>query len=168
MRIGFFIITALAVLLIAPSLRAAPLPTPKGKVILTVSGAIENTNAGGVADFDLDMLEALGMTKVQMETPRTRGRPVFEGVLASALLDAVGVRGATARAVALNDYVVEIPLVDLQRYPVVLALKMEGRYMRIREKGPIWVVYPHEQFEELQTVEIQTRWIWQLRRLEIR
>ena len=168
MRICTIQIVVLAVLLFAPPLQAAPLPTPKGKVILTVSGAIENTNAEGVAEFDRDMLEALGMTQVQMATPWTRGRPVFEGVLASALLDAVGVRGEMARAVALNDYVVEIPLDDFRRYPVVLALKMEGQFMRVRDKGPIWVVYPHEQFEELQTVEVQTRWIWQLRRLEIR
>ncbi len=168
MRIGIINIFILAILVLAPPLQAAPLPIPKGKVILAVSGAIENTNADGVAEFDRDMLEALGMTQVQMETQWTRGRPVFEGVLASALLDAVGARGETARAVALNDYVVEIPLDDFRRYPVVLALKMEGRYMRVRDKGPIWVVYPHEQFEELQSVEIQTRWIWQLRRLEIR
>lgn len=166
--IGIIQVVVLAVLLLASPLQAAPLPTPKGKVILTVSGAIENTNADGVAEFDRNMLEALGMTQVRMQTQWTRGRPVFEGVLASVLLDAVGARGETARAAALNDYVVEIPLDDFRRYPVVVALKMDGQYLRVRDKGPIWIVYPHEQFAELQTIEIQTRWIWQLRRLEIR
>ena len=121
MRIGFSLVPALAVLVLASASDAAALPAPKGKVILTVSGAIENTNADGVAEFDRDMLESLGLSGVQMETQWTLGRPVFEGVLASALLDAVGARGDTARAVALNDYVVEIPLDDLRRYPVMLA-----------------------------------------------
>ena len=96
MRIGFFLAPAVAVLLLAPALRAAGLPAAKGKVILTVSGAIENTNADGVAEFDRDMLESLGLSRVQMETQWTLGRPVFEGVLASALLDAVGALGETS------------------------------------------------------------------------
>ena len=42
--------------------RAADLPTPKGDVILTVSGAIGTTNEGDAAVFDLEMLKALPET----------------------------------------------------------------------------------------------------------
>ncbi|MEE9251045.1 MAG: oxidoreductase [Alphaproteobacteria bacterium] len=146
---------------------AESLPQPSGKVILTVSGNIRNTNGDGVAEFDRAMLEALGMTELQTSTDWTTGRPVFEGVPANALLEAVGAGGTTARAIALNDYVVDIPLADFRDYPVVLALKVDGKYMRVRDKGPIWVVYPHEQYEELKAETFQVRWIWQLRRLEI-
>ncbi len=155
------------VCLLPATVVAGSLPQPSGKVILTVSGNIENTNGNGVAAFDRAMLEGLGVTDLQTSTQWTKARPVFEGVLVSALLQAVGAGGTTARAVALNDYVVDIPLADFRDYPVLLALKMDGKYMRVRDKGPIWVVYPHEQYEELRAEIFQVRWIWQLRHLEI-
>ncbi len=167
-RVGLarFIVLAFICLLPAAAV-AESLPQPSGKVILTVSGNIRNTNGDGVAEFDRAMLEALGMTELQTSTEWTTGRLIFEGVLARDLLEAVGADGTAAHAVALNDYAVEIPLADFRDYPVILALKMDGKYMRVRDKGPIWVVYPHEQYDELKAEAIQPRWIWQLRRLEI-
>jgi len=161
-----FIVLAF-VCLLPVAAAAESLQHPSGKVILTVSGNIQITNNNGVAEFDRAMLEGLGMTELQTGTQWTTGRPVFEGVLASTLLEAVGAGGTTARAVALNDYVVDIPLADFRNYPVLLALKVDGHDMAVRDKGPIWVVYPHEQYEDLTAETFQSRWIWQLRSLEI-
>ena len=40
--------------------KAASLPLPTGKTILTITGRISVTNEGGAARFDRPMLEALG------------------------------------------------------------------------------------------------------------
>ncbi|MDH3694649.1 MAG: oxidoreductase [Gammaproteobacteria bacterium] len=130
-------------------LLADGLPQPSGPVILTVTGNIQHTNAQddsgeGKAEFDREMLEALGTTELEVETLWTMGRPVFEGVKAIDVMNTVGVSGTIVKAIALNDYQFEIPLSDFQDYPVVLALKMDGEYMRVRDKGPIWIIYPHE------------------------
>jgi hypothetical protein len=45
------------------AVRAGELPQPQGPVILTVSGGIANTNAEGVAKFDLNMLENIGLSE---------------------------------------------------------------------------------------------------------
>jgi hypothetical protein len=113
------------------------------------------------------MLEALGMTKLRTSTAWTAGAAEFEGVLARDLLDAVGAEGATVMATALNDYTVTIPVEELRRYPVMLALKMDGQYLKIKDKGPLWIVYPRDQNEELQDSLIDKRWVWQLARLNI-
>ena len=63
---------------------------------------------------------------------------------------------------ALNDYRVRIPIADFRRWPVMLALKMNGQYMSVRDKGPIWVVYPNHLDPELGQDAYQARWIWQL------
>ena len=141
---------------------AAPLGTPTGKVILTITGNISNTNAAEKAEFDLEMLVALGMTEVKQHTPWTDGQQTFSGVLGSKILDAVGARGATIVARAVNDYQVEIPISDLRNYPVLFAMKHDGRYMRLRDKGPLWIIYPYETFPELDTAETREKWIWQL------
>ena len=123
----------------------APLPQPSGPVLLKVTGRIRNANADGAARFDRTMLEALGIRQLATSTAWTEGRTEFEGVLASDLLDAVGAEGSGVLATALNDYSVSIPLDELRRYPVLLALKMNGKYLKIMDKGPIWIVYPRDQ-----------------------
>ncbi len=39
---------------------------------------------------------------------------------------------------------------------------MNGKPMRVRDKGPLWLVYPRDQRAELQNAVMDERWIWQL------
>ncbi len=152
----------LMALLVPMAANAAPLGKPTGKVILTVSGNIANTNAGAKAEFDREMLEALGTTEVKQGTPWTDGKQTFGSVLGIKILQAVGANGDTIIARAVNDYQVEIPVSDLENYPVLFAMKQNGRYMRLRDKGPLWIIYPYETYPNLATAENRERWIWQL------
>ena len=166
-RVSFLLLSLTAVQLL-PAVQAGSLEPPAGKVILTVSGNIANTNAGDQATFDRAMLEAFGLSELALKTtPWTDGEQVFNGVLASKVLDAVGASGSVIVARALNDYQIKIPLSDFTEYPVLFALKQNGRYMRVRDKGPIWIVYPKTSFPELDTEEINDRWIWQLSHISI-
>jgi len=72
------------------------------------------------------------------------------------------------KAFALNDYSAEIPVVDLKKYPVLLAYKRNGTYMSVRDKGPLWIVYPLSEYPELNLPHINNRWIWQLSRIDIK
>lgn len=157
-------VAASAALLKEPRLSAEP----TGPVILTVSGNIEGVGSGPVVRLDRAMLEGLGTTKLKTSTAWTTGEAEFEGILARDLLEAVGAEGTLVVATALNDYVASIPLREFYDYPVLLALKMNGEYLHIRDKGPIWIVYPRDQFEELRNSMIDRKWVWQLSELEIR
>ena len=143
------------------------LASPEGKILLTVSGNIENTNSGDKAEFDITMLEALGVSSLEIETPWTKGRQIFSGVLGSLILDAVGAKGEVVVARALNNYQVKIQLSDLRQYPILFALKHNGSYMRVRDKGPIWIIYPKETYPELDKDEAYEKWIWQLSGIHI-
>lgn len=146
----------------------AGLPAPAGRVILSIDGNVTETNAGERADFDRSMLEALGMHGLTTTTPWTNGPQHFEGVLMRDLLRRVGARGKSVLATALNDYAVEIPVEHFERYDVLLAIKHNGEFMRIREKGPLWVVYPRDDHQELEARSMNRFWIWQLERLTVR
>ena len=61
-----------------------------------------------------------------------------------------------------------IPLEQLTRYPVLVALKMDGRYMRVRDKGPLWIVFPWDDYPELADEKTKQRSIWQLKAIHIR
>ena len=137
-------------------------------VILTVTGAIANTNAPGRADFDLANLEHLGLSKLVTWTPWTEGEIEFEGVLARRLMAAVGANGTEVHATALNQYDETIPLADFQSYDVLLALRMNGRPMRVRDKGPIWIIYPWADHPELDDFLTREKSVWQLTALDVR
>ena len=160
--IGFALMVALA-----EPLRADDLPRPKDRVILTIAGAITRTNAPGQAEFDLAMLEQLGLTRLRTWTPWTEGEPEFEGVPARRLMAAVGATGTTVRAVALNDFESAIPLADFERYPVLLATRVDGEQLQVRDKGPIWIVYPWSDHPELDDLPTRRKSVWQLRSLHV-
>ena len=144
-----------------------PLPEPEGRVILEVRGNVGVTNREGTAAFDLHMLESLGMTTLATTTPWTDGVIAFEGVLMADLLDAVHGTGDSVVARALNDYEIRIPLSDFRTWPVLLALKVDGEYLRIRDKGPMWIIYPRDDYSELDTDDTMDKSIWQLKHLII-
>jgi|HigsolmetaAR204D_1030405.scaffolds.fasta_scaffold02402_4 hypothetical protein len=146
---------------------AEPLPAPSGEVILTITGDIGVTNAADRVEFDREMLEGLGLVQVETSTSWTEGVQSFEGVPASVVLDAVEANGTTVTAVALNDYKVQIPISDFRDYPVILALNMNGQALRIRDKGPIWIVYPRDDYPELAVDAMDQRWIWQVKELHV-
>jgi len=141
------------------------LPQPKGRVILTISGDITKTNNGDKAEFDLDMLHAYGTRAVSVTTSWTDGTLEFSGVLMRQLMAAVGARGKTVEAIALNDYTYTIEIEDFSLYPVIIATKQNGKPLKIRDKGPLWIVYPLDRFSEEEKNLIERRMVWQLRRL---
>jgi hypothetical protein len=147
---------------------AQSLPAPEGRVILTLAGDIEVTNQNDVAAFDAAMLKDLGEATVETSTAWTEGVKNFRGVAMDRLMERVGASGSTAVVIALNDYKVEIPTSDFRSYPVVLAYEMDGERLRIRDKGPLWVVYPQDQYPALQNKETQAKWVWQVKRIEFR
>lgn len=146
---------------------AETLAAPTGEVILTISGNITQTNVGDTAQFDRAMLEGMGATTVTTSSPWYDTEVTFEGVSFKAVMDLVGAHGTTIHAFALNDYDTEIPFADTQDPAVVLAMKMNGIYMEVRDKGPIFVVYPYDSDPVYQTQTYYARSAWQVSRMTI-
>lgn len=147
--------------------QSSSLPSPNGAVILTVSGNLAVTNGNGEASFDRDMLEDLGLQKLPSYTPWTEGLQQFEGVPLQLLIDKLGATGEKIVARALNDYKVDIPLDDARSAKVLIALKHNGNWMSVREKGPLWIIYPHPDAADTIPDLHATRMIWQLRSLTV-
>lgn len=161
-------VMAVAFFAVSSASDAENLPAPQGPVILTVSGHIANTTDGETAKFDRSLLEGLGVTRITTDTPWYDEAVTFEGVLARRLLDYVGADGKTVVATALNQYSAEIPLSDFQDKGVLLALKVNGEYLAIRDKGPIFIIYPFNQNETLRNETYFARSVWQVKDLKIK
>lgn len=158
----------LAFLVAAAPALSSELQIPQGMVVLTVTGDIRNTNAPGGAEFDLEMLDALEQRVTTIQTPWFEGPVTFEGPLVSAILDVVGAGGSTTAVTALNDYSSVIPSDDFRTWPVILATRMDGVRMSVREFGPLFVIYPFDLDGSLFNEVYFGRSVWQVRSIDVR
>ncbi|MDH0868109.1 molybdopterin-dependent oxidoreductase [Mitsuaria sp. GD03876] len=146
----------------------APLELPAGPVVLTVGGALRNANRDGRAAFDMAMLEKLPQVSFSTQTPWYPAPRKFTGPLLRDVLAAAGAQGRTIEARALNDYRVSIPMADSQRYDVIVARLLDDKPMAVRDKGPLFLIYPFDRAPELRNSVFYGRSAWQLTHLELR
>jgi hypothetical protein len=146
---------------------AETLTLPSEEVVLTVTGEIAHTNSGESAQFDLDMLMDMDATIIETSTIWTEGEQTFQGVALHVLLDALGVEDGTLLATAINDYTVEIPVSDAVAGGPIIAYMQNDEAMSVRDKGPLWVVYPYDSSAIYRSEVVYSRSIWQLDRIAI-
>ncbi|MCC5882312.1 MAG: molybdopterin-dependent oxidoreductase [Halomonas sp.] len=144
------------------------LDAPAGPVILTLSGSIGVTNAEQGALFDRTMLEAMPQHTTRTHTPWHDGQVVFTGPLVRDVLESVEAKGQMLRVTALNDYSASIPVEDFIEYDVILAMTLNGAPLRVRDQGPLFIIYPFDDHPELQNEKMMTRSVWQVAHIDVR
>ena len=159
---------AIALLIVcSAAVSVAEISQPKGEVILEISGEISSKNVAATAQFDLEMLQALPSHSFVTSTIWTDGAQSFEGVELSVIADLVGFEGDTLSASAVNDYTIEIPIADAAPGRAMIAYMRNGNPMPLRDKGPLWIVYPFDSSSDFQSETIYSRSIWQLNRIAV-
>lgn len=118
--------------------------------------------------FDRAGLEALPQAEIMTATPWNETASLYRGPTLASVLEHLGVSGQTVRARALNDYAVDVPLEEAVRYGAILALQADGHYLRVRDKGPLFLMFPFDQRDELKTEVWYSRAIWQLHAIDVR
>jgi hypothetical protein len=154
-------------LLLAAALPARALERPIGPVVLTVSGRVRTPNDGADAQFDMAMLATLPQTSFSTRTPWYAKARRFTGPLLRDVLAAAGAQGTLIRLAALNDYKVDMPYDDAQRHDVIVARLLDDKPMAVRDKGPLFVIYPFDARPELRGAVYYSRSAWQLRTIDV-
>ncbi|MBU1294634.1 MAG: hypothetical protein KJ609_21110 [Gammaproteobacteria bacterium] len=159
MVIGVFAVT---------TVQAQVLSKPTGPVILTVTGNITNTNTDqNTAEFDRGMLMNLDVIEQKTVTPWSEGVDLYRGPLLRSVMSAVGAQTATLSMTALNDYSAIVPKKDGDDYNVILAMDMNGKVMSVRDKGPIFLLYPFSDNPNLNNEVIHNRSVWQIKSINV-
>jgi hypothetical protein len=152
------LLLALALLLALPP---AALRAEDGRTLVTVVGAIGQTNRGpfdpfqdallgNLAEpferafaFDAAALAALPQGRLTLSYPNWDGAGhVFTGPLLAGLLAAVGATGQTVSVMAVDGYLAEFTPAEIAAAGMVLATAMDGRPLAIGGHGPAWLVFP--------------------------
>lgn len=131
---------------------------------LEISGA--GADAGPVY-LELADLDAMPQVTFETSTIWTDGTVTFSGVPLKALLGELSGRNGVVEMVALNDYKVDMPLDRLEDGAPIVATRLNGETMSVRDKGPYWVVFPYDSDTKYQTETTYAWSIWQLNRLKV-
>jgi hypothetical protein len=156
-----------AALWLGVALPGHALVPPSGPVVLTVRGRVRLTNDGALAQFDMAMLAAMPQHSFGTRTPWYPEPRRFTGPLLRDVLAAAGAQGSMLRLLALNDYRVEMPFDDVLRHDVLLARLLDDKPMAVRDKGPLFVIYPFDSRQELRSPTYYSRSAWQLRTIDV-
>jgi hypothetical protein len=154
-------------LAMASAVRADHLATPVGDVVLTVKGHMTQTNMADGAAFDLDMLRKIGTVTFATSTPWTEGVQEFTGVPLNQLLVHIGAAPASLTVTAINEYQIDVPASDAVDDGPILAWEQSGKLLSIREKGPLWLIYPFDAKSEYQTEKFHARAVWQVVQIDL-
>jgi len=151
---------------LATGLSTSVLADAHATPLLTISGDSVEADSETLM-LDRDALSALPETTFETSTIWTDGVHSFTGVSLADLMVELGVVDGTLVATAINDYAVEIPISDAVEGGPIVAYLMDGEEMTVRDKGPLWIVYPYDSDAAYRSEVIYSRSIWQLDRLEI-
>lgn len=162
-----FLATPALVLVFAVIAAAFPATSAVGETLLMLKNPRIEGRHGAIV-FTRSDLEALPQEEITTSNDFVDGEAVYRGPSAYALIDQIGRAGAkNVRLTAANDYFVDIAIQELHEYGAILALEMNGKALTSRTRGPVLLMYPIDQFEELQTPSMNNRLIWQLKTIEL-
>lgn len=133
---------------------------------LKIHGNI-NFDEGKERILDMDYLRSLEPTSIKTDTPWTNGVKTFTGVRISTLLENIGATSNNFEAIALNDYRFTLSEIDFEKYPVIIAYEIDGEPLTVRTLGPLWIMFPFDDYPELSTQRNRGASVWQLIELKI-
>jgi hypothetical protein len=161
----------------APPVNAQPLPEPKTATFVTVTGSVTKTNRGpfdesrdvlfkhlGIefakaAAFDAPMLASMPQHTVKTDFPLGGRVRSFTGPLLADVLAAAGATGSTATITAIDGYAAELPIDEIKKFGVILALAESGKPLGIGDYGPAWVIFPRLDHAALKGRN-DDGWVW--------
>lgn len=112
--------------------------------------------------------EEFGLTEIQTKLV-SQGEDLHKvkGIAVSGLLKKYDLVGGSLAIDALDGYSVEVPRSDIESYPVVIGLEIDGKPISVRERGPAWLIYPVSGFKELDSPEFEARSVWQIKAIKV-
>ena len=131
--------------------------TVTAQTVLTV------TYDDATIEYDLAALEALPQTEFTTKNSFIDDASVFSGPLLRDVLELSNLLNEdTITLRAANDYEITYPVSDATDYDVIIATQMDGDERSVREKGPLWVIYPISDLPDVNDHIFKSRQIWQL------
>ncbi|MCG9781863.1 hypothetical protein L1D52_05805 [Vibrio brasiliensis] len=95
--------------------------------------------------------------------PWFEGKKEFTGFTITDLLAHLGIDDAfSVSFIALNDYAASSQIKDIKQYQPIVAYQIDNKNMKVRNKGPYWLVFNLDQYPEIDNAVFHSQMVWQI------
>lgn len=110
-----------------------------------------------------DITTKLSSTSFTTELPWYTDKNKFTGFKVSELLQYLKINDAFAVSfIALNDYAASAQIADIIKYEPIVAYEMNDQRMKIRNKGPYWLIFNLDKNPEIDNAAFHSQMVWQI------
>ncbi|WP_194436577.1 hypothetical protein [Vibrio fluminensis] len=144
-----YLITLL-IFIFSPLVFASPL-----KIYLADGTTVETNMVNLLAEFST--------TSFETRLPWFPDQRSFTGIPVMKLVERYGDENTFAVTfLALNDYAATSTVEDIQKFAPIVAVKMNGEPMKIRHKGPYWLIFNLNKYPEIDNIGYHSQMVWQI------
>jgi hypothetical protein len=143
-----------------------PVPVPKGRRVLTLTGRISAANQGSTIVLDRDVLDQMGVVKVRVYEPWVKENLDFRGVWLQDLLEVAEAAPDVSklRITALDDYRVDLTMADVRAGGILVATGSgDGSAIPVEKGGPTRIVF----VGGVEAGANANQWIWSLKTIDV-
>ncbi|SLN09689.1 Oxidoreductase molybdopterin binding domain protein [Roseovarius gaetbuli] len=141
--------------------------TEEAPVVLTIT--LPQAESGDTAVIALSEQDLRAFPAISFETSTiwTSGVQRFTGVPLLALLEHFKIEARELQMQAVNDYSITMPVDGITAGAPIIAYERNGKPMKLRDNGPLWLIYNYDANADYRTETVYSRSIWQLDRMAI-
>lgn len=132
-------------------------------VILT----LQDSKTGQSVTFTDADLMALPQLSFETETIWTEGVVLFSGPSLKSVIAQASMTPGDVELYAINDYNVVLPADKIEEGAPIIANRINGAPFSVRDKGPLWIVFPYDVVSRYNTEDYFALSVWQLNRLNV-
>jgi hypothetical protein len=118
-------------------------------------------------EFSDGDLSAMPQIEHKTSTIWTEGELTFSGPALRALLDSVQAGNGDLEMTAVNNYKVRVPRSVVEADVPIIAMRIDGKPFSVREKGPLWIIFPYDSHERFNSETVYSYSIWQLSSIRV-
>lgn len=131
------------------------------KVIFTIK------NGTTVKEYKDSDLKKFKWTSFKTSSPWFNQSKTFNGPLLKDILNDAGIKATDNLTVtALDKYQVNIPASDAWKESVILTREVDGQKLKVKDKGPTWIMYNFDAKAALKSDTYYSRCPWQIATIE--
>ncbi len=123
--------------------------------------------AGGTMQLTDTALSALPQIEFATSTVWTTGEVRFSGPSLASVLQAAGAGPGDLMLHATNDYTVTMPRDMIEAEAPIIATRIAGQPISLRDKGPFWVVFPYDTQARFRSDLALMVSVWQLIKITV-
>ncbi|MFM2587949.1 hypothetical protein [Vibrio sp. TBV020] len=102
-------------------------------------------------------------TSFTTSLPWYQDKKEFTGFKVSDLLKSLDIDDAfSVSFIALNDYAASSQVSDIKEFEPIIAYQVDGKNMRIRDKGPYWLLFNIDKYPETNNAAFHSQMVWQI------